>query len=484
MSGRKLSWLGFGLLATAGASLMGLTSVMHAAFAYGDDTALVMGGSGIPVPPPIYVDAANDLYLHLPTGSVQPLTTPEGLYPLTGINSLQLDSSVAQGETTLNNAIMQQIAGGNHVDVFGYSQSADISSLEMAQLHTAGVLPSDVSFTLVGDEMNPNGGIEERFVGLSFPSFGQTYGGATPSDLYPTDIYTIEYDGFADFPRYPIDVLSDLNADLGGIYEHFVYLDLTPEQMSGTVDLGTFGDTTYYMIPAESLPLLDPLQLIPVIGQPLYDLLEPDTAILVNLGYGSITQGWDTQNPPDVPTPFGLFPTDINPADLVTALLQGAQQGITDAIAQLRDPANYQLTPLLDNPSLQQLFAGFHTAGLLPTDQPTLLQLVDAFSTLGNGGSPITPPANIIDAFTGAVSYDLGVLKPLVDNALALGITLPQYDATLFVDGLQSGNLVDAIGLPIAADIGLVPYQLLFDGLFPIVEAGATTVSEFADLIP
>jgi len=47
---------------------------------------------------------------------------------------LQLDSSVAQGETTLNNAIMQQIADGNHVDVFGYSQSADIASIEMAQL--------------------------------------------------------------------------------------------------------------------------------------------------------------------------------------------------------------------------------------------------------------------------------------------------------------------------------------------------------------
>ena len=46
--------------------------------------------------------------------------------------------------------------------------------------------------------------------------------------------------------------------------------------MSGTVDLGTFGDTTYYMIPADSLPLLDPLQLIPVIGQPLDDLLEPE----------------------------------------------------------------------------------------------------------------------------------------------------------------------------------------------------------------
>ena len=33
MSGRKLSWLGFGLLATAGASLMGLTAMMNSAFA-------------------------------------------------------------------------------------------------------------------------------------------------------------------------------------------------------------------------------------------------------------------------------------------------------------------------------------------------------------------------------------------------------------------------------------------------------------------
>jgi PE-PPE domain-containing protein len=484
MSGRKLRWLGFGLLATAGASLMGLTSVMHAAFAYGDDTALVMGGSGIPIPPQTYLDAANDLYLHVPDGSVQPLTTPEGAYPVTGVNSLQLDTSVAQGVTTLNNAIMQQIAGGNHVDVFGYSQSTIISSMEMAQLQAAGVPSSDVNFTLVGDLMNPNGGIDERFVGLSFPSFGQTFSGATPSDLYPTDIYTIEYDGFADFPRYPIDLPSDLNADLGIFYEHFAYLNVTPEQMSGTVDLGTFGDTTYNMIPAESLPLLDPLRLIPVIGQPLYNLLEPDTAILVNLGYGSITQGWDTQNPPDVPTPFGLFPTDINPADLVTALLQGAQQGITDAIAQLGDPANYQLIPLLDNPSLQQFLAALHTIGLTPTDHPTLLQFLDAFSTLGNGGSPISPPANLIDAFTASASADLGVLKPLVDNVLALGITLPQYDATLFVDGLQSGNLVDAIGNPIAADIGLVPHDILFNGLLPIVEAAATTVSEFASLIP
>jgi PE-PPE domain-containing protein len=71
---------------------------------------LVMGPSGFPVPPTTYVDAANGLFLHLPDTSVDPLTTPEGPYPVTGVNTLPLDSSVAQGEATLNNAIMQQIA--------------------------------------------------------------------------------------------------------------------------------------------------------------------------------------------------------------------------------------------------------------------------------------------------------------------------------------------------------------------------------------
>ena len=57
------------------------------------------------------MEAANDLYLHLPAGSVDPLTTSEGLYPITGVNSLTLDPSVAQGESTLNNAILAQIGG-------------------------------------------------------------------------------------------------------------------------------------------------------------------------------------------------------------------------------------------------------------------------------------------------------------------------------------------------------------------------------------
>jgi PE-PPE domain len=478
----SLRWLCFGLIAGGAACLLALTSMMNSAFAVGDDTALVMGPSGFPVPPTTYVDAANGLFLHLPDTSVDPLTTPEGLYPVTGVNTLPIDSSAAQGEATLNNAIMQQIADGNHVEVFGYSQSSLISTMEMSQLAANDVPSSDVNFVLVGDPNNPDGGMLERFDGLSIPSFGATFSGATPSDLYPTDIYTNEYDGFADFPRYPINLLSDLNAFLGIAYDHATYLDPIPG--SQQIDLGTFGDTTYFMNTDPTLPLLDPLQVIPVVGKPIYDLLEPDTRILVNLGYGGITEGWDTQNAPDVPTPFGLFPTDITPSALTTALLNGAQQGIADFVKDLQSPSfNFDFS------SLQPLLNAAYTFGLTPTQitdplnpPSNLVELINAISTFAHGDIPISA-TNLLDALTGSASTDLGALLPLADAGLALGVTLPEYDATLFLDGLQAGNLLGAFADPIAADVALVPFALGF-GALPLLEAGAIDISEFASLIP
>ncbi|HWF69208.1 MAG TPA: hypothetical protein VG187_06505 [Mycobacterium sp.] len=48
MPRRGTRWLGIGLLAASGAGLLALTSIVHAAFAFGDDTALVLGPSGFP----------------------------------------------------------------------------------------------------------------------------------------------------------------------------------------------------------------------------------------------------------------------------------------------------------------------------------------------------------------------------------------------------------------------------------------------------
>jgi len=489
MSGRRLRWLGFGLLATAGVGLLTLTSMMNSAFAFGEDTALVIGPSGIPIPPQSYVDAVDNLYLD-PNGyaayTPQGLPTPEGLYPVTGVKSLPLDTSASQGVTILNDAIDKQIAAGNDVVVFGYSQSSTIASLEMAQLAASPNPPSpdQLAFMLVGDPSNPDGGLLERFDGLSLPSLGTTFSGATPADtIYPTDIYTAEYDGFADFPRYPLDLLSDVNALLGIGYEHLTYADLTPNQISGAIPLPVTPDyyadggvTHYYMIPAENLPLLDPLRLVPVVGNPLADLLQPDMTVLVNLGYGSITQGWDP-GPANVPTPFGLFPTNINPADVLTALVNGAGQGATAAIKDLQSPS------LLDLSSLQGIFDAAYTFGLTPSDHPTLLEVVSALSTFANGDVPVSSSTNLVSDLTSVASTAYATLLPTADIALALGVTLPEYDVQYVIDGLLAGNPLNAIGDPIALDVGVVPLAVGFEAVV-LAEAAATAVSELAAFIP
>jgi hypothetical protein len=491
---------GLGLLAVAGASLLGLTSITHCAVASGDDTALVMGPDGVPIPPTSYVDAA-DLYIQqaFPGDVPQALDAPVLGYPASGVNSPTAEVSIPQGVAVLNDAIEQQLGLGNHVDVFTYSLSTSMASMEMDNLQAEGVPTSDVSFAMIGDLSDPNGGFLERFdipypLGgePSYPSFGFAFTGATPADLYPTDIYTHEYDGYADFPTYPANFLSDLNALLGLFYDHETYLTLTSQQIQDAIALPTVGDTmtNYYMIPADSLPLLEPLQLIPFVGQPLYDLLAPDMTVLVNLGYGNIggisdgvvTGGWDP-GPANVPTPFELFPTDLNWGDVFTALANGVSQGITAALGDLENPANYQITPLEENPSLSGILDFGQILGYYPTDQPTLLQLIGEFSTEGNGGSPIEA-TNLIDAFTGALSADLGAIKPLIDTALTLAITIPEYDANAFVDGIESGNLLNAIGDPIAADIGQIPFIVGFDGLLPLLEAPAIDISEFASVLP
>jgi hypothetical protein len=159
------------------------------------------------------------------------------------------------------------------VVVFGYSQSSAFSSMTMQQLESQGVPGDDVHFVLVGDTAAPDGGLLERFdlpgSDFSVPSFGITFGDPTPADLYPTDIYTLEYDGFADFPQYPINPIADLNAFAGMIYEHLTYLGQDSEQIQNAVPLDTVG----------------------VVGNPLANLLQPDMKVLVDLGYGSTTDG-------------------------------------------------------------------------------------------------------------------------------------------------------------------------------------------------
>jgi hypothetical protein len=93
--------------------------------------------------------------------------------------------------------------------------------------------------------MNPNGVLLARFPGLQMPSLGFTFYGATPGNSFETNIYTLEYDGFADFPQYPLNFLADLNAIAGIYYVHGTYASLTAAQLATAIPLtNTVGPTT------------------------------------------------------------------------------------------------------------------------------------------------------------------------------------------------------------------------------------------------
>ncbi|MEB3021676.1 PE-PPE domain-containing protein [[Mycobacterium] crassicus] len=462
----------------------------------GHGTALVVGASGLPVPPAGYVDAANTYYL-APRGfdgTLQPVVTPESLWPLTGIKNLTTDESFAQGGRILADAITQQIAGG-HVDaanpvvVFAYSQGATVETQAMSLLAAQGV-PSDlVHFVMLGNPSNPDGGILERFnvpidgASPTIPSFGLTFSGATPSDLYPTDIYTIQYDGFADFPRYPINILADFNALLGMGFSHGGYLGLTSEQIQGAIELQTAegGLTNYYMIPADSLPLLAPLQFLPVIGQPLYDLLQPATSILVNLGYGCISDSWCEIADASSPTTFGLFPADLNWADVATALGHGVQQGISNAINDLQDPATYQLGSILDTPALQPLLETVYrvVGGTVGDPDPSWSQILHVGLDLLQNAVPgalsnvtwDSSPTEIFNAFIANVSNDYATLLPIADTFNALLTTLPSVAVSFLTEQAADGNLLGGIGEALAAATALIPLGIGFGIVAPVAEA-------------
>ncbi len=497
MSSRAFHRVSLGLLVTVG--LCGLTSMLNSAAALadtadsllGDGTALIFGGTLLPTPPEQYVDAANTLYLQPLgfTGTANSSFTPEGSSALDP-NTLGYGTSLGQDQQIMVSDIESQIAGGgvtpeDPVVVFGYSQSSEASSLLMHQLQADGVPSDDVHFVLVGDPVNPNGGFFNTFdfpAGntSAFTALDVPFEPATPSDLYPTDIYTLEYDGFADFPHYTTNLLSDVNATLGFFLEHFTYLNLTPDQINNAVELPGSealtgeGLTNYYMIPNDNLPILEPLLLIPGIGQPIHDLLEPDTQILVNLGYGSITEGWN-QGPANVPTTFGLSP-DINQTQLSEALSSGWQQGLTDALSDLQHPVSYQdqVAPLL--PFADSLA----TIGVAP-ENPSFTGVVDGLlNVLGFPVSDVTlssSPTDIMNDISNTLSYDYSSLQPL-EHAIDASLTsLPTYDANIAMDQIQAGNLLDAFLDPSSANTALVPYDLLVGAEVPLFAALGTAVN-------
>lgn len=377
---------GIVLVGFAGAGFLTLMSTMMPAFAYGAGEALIMGGSGNPDPRPGYIEEIDNTFIQHCFVDIpcfqgfdpQGVSYPAQFWPFTGLFSLTFDQTNERGAVDLNNAIMAATADPtNQVVAFGYSQSTAVATLEKRFLDDLppgqAPNPDQLSFMLLENLNRPNGGILARFDDLYIPLLNISFNGATPNDLYPTVDIGIQYDAAADFPKYPINLLADLNAMAGNLLLHFTAPEMTTAELdTALIEPVSAADlhTTYLLIPTEDLPLLAPLRLLPFVGPLLADLIQPDLRVLIELGY-------DRSAPQDVFTPAELFP-HIDLHELLLHLYQGTVTGINDALQHIGLP------PLLD---------------FLPNSY-----LPPLFELQGNGYTPVVPDPSIVASLAGSAA--------------------------------------------------------------------------------
>ena len=211
---------------------------------YEDFISTVIDGSGL-TPPTSYEEVAYNA----------------GFRPFShgGFADLSYDDSVVQGAQLLAD---QQAAEGDVI--FGFSQGAVAASLYKAT-HTGN------TYVLVGNPSRPNGGVMQRFRGLTIPFVDVTFSGATPVNGDFTVDVVRQYDGWADFPTYLWNPVAIANAFMGIVLVHGnTQLELTSEDLDLAEQSGSeyyqfdeHSNTAYYVIKTYPVPLLMPFDWLP-----------------------------------------------------------------------------------------------------------------------------------------------------------------------------------------------------------------------------
>ncbi|HEY3967242.1 MAG TPA: PE-PPE domain-containing protein [Planctomycetaceae bacterium] len=213
---------------SASASSGDLVGSADADFLSGSTNALILGATGVPTPDAAYISDATKLYLDPngydgTTASTLALTTPE---------TSNFDTSVAQGETILENAILADYQAGDMgcdasgvcsdpLTIFTYSQSSAVAALAENQLADDKIPTDALRFVMLG--ANPTG---------------------VPDNLYPTEIYDIHGDTWAE----PGSLGTTWQDIVLGMELHEAYLGLTPAEIDSATSV-VEGMTTFHDIP-------------------------------------------------------------------------------------------------------------------------------------------------------------------------------------------------------------------------------------------
>jgi hypothetical protein len=222
-------------------------------------TVLMVGGAGQPV---LSEDQMAAVLAPRYAGDTRvPVEWPAQAWPQTGLTSLTMGQSVADGIEPLEEAIDE--TSGPTV-VLGISQGSLVVDAVQRRLAAEGTT-SGLTFVTIAD-MNRGNGIFTHFRGVYIPILDYTPQ-PEPVTRFHTIVVAKEYDGWADFPDRPWNLLATMNAIAGsgivpgfaGVHDATVSADLSQVPKKETQNsLG--GVTTSYLVPTRDLPLLQPLR--------------------------------------------------------------------------------------------------------------------------------------------------------------------------------------------------------------------------------
>ena len=114
--------------------------------------------------------------------------------------------------------------------------------------------------------------------------------------------------------------------------------------------------------------------------------------------------------------------------------------------------------------------AGVAGPGLVGASFTDLLSALSA-----DAANPAATLTDLVNAISSAASTAYSTLLPLADIINALVTSLPAYDASLFTDNLATGDLLDAFGLPIAANTALDTLAAGF--AYEVIDNAATQIA-------
>src|SRR5262249_16003024 len=155
----------------------------------------------------------------------------------------------------------------------------------------------DISFVLLANLNKPNGGMLKRLGPGTIPILEMTADGATPTDspqnpgdpddyALNTKDFSFVHDGFSDFPVYPLNFLPLANAIavITVLHSNYPFQTGISPTNPDVFYQGSYGDTDYYMIRTDIVPLISPLESIGV-PRPLLLFWDEPVRVLIEAGY-------------------------------------------------------------------------------------------------------------------------------------------------------------------------------------------------------